>query len=118
MGWFVDIFVEYIFRVLFRAINLTRSRRWPVVIATVLSADCSKVGYGCTVVTVYYEYVVNDEKHGDTFDKPFISPESGEGYADQFAKGMPFKMRVKPDDATKSVPLRGDAALALYEFLR
>jgi len=110
-GLFVDILVEYIFRVVFRAMQLLRSRKWPVVRATVLSADCPQAGFGCTVVTVYYEYVVNGEKHGDTFDKPFVSPDSGEEYAEQIAKGMGFNVRVKPDDATASVPLAGDAAL-------
>ena len=106
-GWFADIFVEYLLRILFHAANLVRSRRWPTVTATVLSSDCPFTITGCTVATVYYEYVVNGEKYGDTFGKPFISQESGKDYAAQFAKEMPFKVRVKPDDPTKSVPLWG-----------
>lgn len=104
-GWFVDIFVEYLLRIVFHAANLLRSRRWPTVTATVLSADCPHAAYGCDVATVYYEYVVNGEKHGDTFGKPFISQESGKDYAANVVKGMHFKVRVKPDDPTKSVPL-------------
>lgn len=104
-GWFADIFVEYLLRILFHAANLVRSRRWPTVTATVVSADCPLTTTGCTVATVYYEYVVNGEKYGDTFRKPFISRESGKDYAAQFVKGIPFKVRVKPDDSTTSVPL-------------
>jgi hypothetical protein len=104
-GWFLDIFVEYIFRVFFRAVNLVRSRRWPIVKATVLNADCQPAAHGCTVATVYYEYVVNGEKFGDTFGKPFISSGSGKGYVTQFVKGMDFKVRVKPTDAARSVPV-------------
>lgn len=111
-GWFADIFIEFIVRAFFRAIHLVRSRNWPVVTATVLSADCPKIGFGCTVVIVYYEYLINGQKFGDTFEKPFISSKSAEDYAGQLAKGTPFKVRVKPDDATKSVPLRGAAAAA------
>lgn len=104
-GWYLDILVEYFFRIVFHAANLLRSRRWPIVKATVLSADCPPLQNGCTVATVYYEYLVNGEKYGDAFGKPFIFDESGKDYAAHFVKGRDFKVRVKPDDPTKSVPL-------------
>jgi hypothetical protein len=59
------------------------------------------------VSEVCYEYIVNGDKYADIFGKPFISPESGKDYASQFVKGVDFKVRVKPDDPTKSVPLWG-----------
>ena len=103
-GWFLDIFAEYILRIFFRATTLVRSRRWPVVSATVLSADCPNSAFGCTVATVYYEYTIDGERYGNWFEKPFISQESGTIYAAQFVKGADFQVRVKPDNATKSVP--------------
>lgn len=106
-GWFVDIFVEYLFRIVFHAANLLRSRRWPIIEATVLSADCPHAAYGCEVATVYFQYVVNGEKYGDAFGKPFISHKSGEDYAAQFVKGRDCKVRLSPNDPTKSVPLWG-----------
>ena len=105
MGGFVDNFIEYIFRVSFRAANLLRSRSWPVVTATTLSADCPHAAYGCTVATVYYEYFVHGEKYGGTFERPFISHESGADYAGQFVKGVDFKIRVRPSEPTTSIPL-------------
>lgn len=111
-GLFLDIFAEYFIRALFHAVYVVRSHNWSTVKATVLSADCPKTSYGCTVATVYYEYVVGGKKYGDMFEKPFILHVSGKDYADQLAKGMNFDVRVKPDDATKSVPLWGDASLA------
>jgi hypothetical protein len=57
-GWFVDIYVEYLFRAVVRAVRLVHSHDWPVVWATVLSAECPHTGYGCTVATVYYEHIV------------------------------------------------------------
>jgi hypothetical protein len=104
-GWYVDVFVEYILRIFLHAANLWRSRRWPIVKATVLSADCPYKGYGCIVSEVYYEYNINGEKYGDAFGKPFIVHESGKSYTAQFVKGMEFKVRINPDDPTKSVPL-------------
>lgn len=102
LGWYADIFIEYIFRVFFHVINLLRSRGWQTVTAIALSAECPPAGYGCTVATVYYEYVVDGEKYGDWFGKPFIFSPSGKDYAAKFAKGTEFKVRVKPGDATKS----------------
>ena len=104
-GLVADIFVECIFRISFHAANLLRSRRWPIVKATELTADCPNASYGCTVATVYYEYVVNGEKYGDAFGKRFILHESGENYAAQFVKGTEFKIRVKLHMPTKPVPL-------------
>jgi hypothetical protein len=103
-GWFVDIFVEYLFRVIVRAIRLLRSRDWPVAMGTVLSAECPRSSYGCTVASVYYEYPVAGEKYGAAYEKPFISPSSGEEYASQFVKGIDFKVRVKPGNPSTSVP--------------
>ena len=82
-----------------------RSRNWPVITATISSADCPRAGYGCTVATVYYEYIVRGEKYGGTFEKPFISYESGAVYAAQFVKGADFKIRVRPHEPTISIPL-------------
>lgn len=104
-GWFADIFVEYLFRVFSHAMNLVRSRKWPIAKATVLSADCEHRASGCTVATVYYEYVVNGDRYGDAFGKPFISQESARHYVAHFVKGMDLKVRVKPRDPTTSVPL-------------
>jgi hypothetical protein len=103
-GWFLDIFVEYLFRVSVRAVNLLRSRRWPVAKGTVLSADCPRALYGCTVVTVYYEYVVDGKKYGAAYEKPFIWHDSGAEYASQFAVGLELKVRMKPGDPSVSVP--------------
>ena len=107
MGWFLDVFVEYFFRIFSRTMNLLRSRRWPIVKATVLGADCEHAALGCTVARVYYKYVVSGEKYENTFGTPFISPQSGADYVAQFVKGMDFKVRVKPTDASTSVPLWG-----------
>lgn len=102
-GWFLDIFVEYLFRVSLRAAKLLRSRTWPFAKGTVLSADCPRASYGCTVATVYYEYIVEGKKYSATYEKPFIWHDSGAEYAGQFAKGLELKVRLKPGDPSVSV---------------
>jgi hypothetical protein len=103
-GWFVDILVEYLFRVIVRAVRLLRSRDWPVAMGIVLSAECPRSWYGCTVASVYYEYPIAGEKYGAVYEKPFLSHDSGVEYAAQFVKGIDFKVRVKPEDPSTSVP--------------
>src|ERR1700683_2563163 len=103
-GWFVDIFVEDLFRVIVRATRLLLSRDWPVVMGTVLSAECPHSSYGCTMASIYYEYPIAGEKYGAVYGKPFILHDSGVEYAAQFVKGVDFKVRVKPGDPSTSVP--------------
>ena len=95
-GWFVDIYVEYFFRAVVRAVRLVRSRDWAVVRGTVLSAECPHAGYGCTVATVYYEYIVGGKKYGAGFEKAFVEYDSGAQFAGGFVKGAEFAVCVGP----------------------
>ncbi len=104
-GWFAVIFIEYVFRMIIRSANLVRSRNWPVVPAAALSAECPDPWFECSVATIYYEYVVNGEKYGAAYGKPFISRDSGRDYAGHFAKGTNLKVRVKPGNPMVSVPI-------------
>jgi hypothetical protein len=103
-GWFVDIYVEYLFRVVVRAVRLVGSRDWAVVRGTVLSAECPHAGYGCTVATVYYEYIVGGQKYGAAFEKAFVVYDSGARFAGGFVKGAEFAVRVDPGDSAVTVP--------------
>jgi hypothetical protein len=103
-GWFLDILIEYLFRVSVRAIKLLRSHSWPITKGTVLSASCPRASYGCTVVNVDYEYVVDGVKYADSCEKPFLVYASGEAYAELFVKGEDFKVRLKPGGPSVSVP--------------
>ena len=105
-GWFADIFVEWFLRTMFHVMSLVRSRRWPIVEASVLGAQCAAPVAGCPVATIYYEYAVGGgAKYGTWFGRPFIFHASGEAYAAQFVKGLNFRIRVKPGDPTVVVPL-------------
>jgi hypothetical protein len=39
---------------------------------TVLRVDCPRAFYGCAVATVYYEYIVDEEKYGAAYEKPLF----------------------------------------------
>lgn len=102
-GLVLNVFVEYFFRVLGRAISLLRSHGWPLQKGTALSARCQQASFGCTLADVDYEYVVDGVKYGDSYAKPFLWQESGVDYAESFVKGQEFKVRLKPGDPSVSV---------------
>lgn len=99
--FFIDVYIVYMFRMFWRLANLLRSRRWSKATATVLGSHLNQgVNNG---VSVDYEYEANGQKYAASFDKPFIFESSANAYADQFARGMEFKIRIKPGDPCVSV---------------
>ena len=102
VGLFLDIVVEYLIRVIGRAIKRYRSRRWPTVRATVASSECPKSS-GCNLAEVTYLYSVNGERYSGTNKKPFILHDSGEEYVRHFAPSTEFTVRVKPHDPEVSI---------------
>ena len=107
-GWFVDIFVEYLFRVMSRILKRRGSSAWPVAKAIVTSSACPRAMYGCDVAEVHYTYRIDGELYTGTNEKPFISPSSGEDYISRFAPGTEFSVRVKPQDSAVSIVREGD----------
>ena len=54
-------------------------------------------------VSVDYEYAFDGQRFADSFVKPFIFDSSAKAYADQFAKGMSFTVRIKPRQPEASI---------------
>jgi hypothetical protein len=107
-GWFVDTFVEYLFRVTIRMLKRRGSTAWPAAKATVTSSACPKAGYGCDVAEVYYTYRIDGELYTGINEKPFVIRNSGENYVSRFAPGTEFTVRVKAKDAAVSLVRDGD----------
>lgn len=104
-GLVADVFLEWLFRIFVRLFRLINSRDWPIRTATVLYAECTNVAaLGCEIATLHYDYTVNGKKYSGAYEKPFIFHSSGVDYANQFAKGAQFKLRVKPGKPEVSVP--------------
>lgn len=102
-GLVVDIYIEYLYRVVSRMIRRRGSGSWPVAKATVTSSSCHKAGYGCPVAEVYYKYRVDGELYTGVNEKPFIIHNSGENYVSRFAPGMECTVRVNADDVAISL---------------
>src|SRR5260370_4874160 len=83
-GLVIDIYIEYLYRVVTRMIKRLESSAWPVAKATVRSSSCPRAGYGCCVAKVYYTYLVDGEHYANVNEKPFIIRNSGENYVKSF----------------------------------
>jgi hypothetical protein len=107
-GLLIDIYIEYLYRVVTRTIKRLGSTTWPITKATVTSSSCPRAGYGCDVAEVYYSYRVDGELYTGVNEKPFIIRNSGENYVSRFARGTEFTVRVKPQNAAVSLVRDGD----------
>jgi Protein of unknown function (DUF3592) len=102
VGLFLDVFVEYLIRVIGRAIKRRRSRGWPTVRATVASSKCPQSS-GCNLAEVTYLYSFNGERYSGTNKKPFLRHDSAAEYIGHFVPSTEFTVRVKPDDPEVSI---------------
>ena len=73
MGWFLDIFVEYLFRVVHRALKRRGTRDWAIMKATVLDSSYPRAAFGCHVAGIGYQYRVDGELYTGISEKPLIA---------------------------------------------
>ena len=80
MGWYLDIFVEYLIRMAILSTKKYRTRAWPEIKASIMSAKCDPRPASCKVAEVYYKYYVDGLCYADVYREPFIWRDSGESY--------------------------------------
>ncbi|HKO10511.1 MAG TPA: DUF3592 domain-containing protein [Acidobacteriaceae bacterium] len=104
MGFVIDIFVAFLFRLCAKWFRRIRSRKWPIVTATVLRAHVERHGYGCHVVRIPYSYRVDAQRYAATHGQPILFG-SGDDWVRDFPSGKKIHVRYKPDDPARSVAL-------------
>jgi hypothetical protein len=103
MGFWLDVFVEFLIRVVQRGINLLRGRHWPFTPGVVKSVECPDPIMGCHLVVVHYEYRFNGEAFTGTFKKPFIWSGSARSFMKEHNKYSSFGVRVNPRHPAVSI---------------
>ena len=104
-GWFVDIFIEWLIRMIVKDVRTLKSTSWPVVTATVTSTRCDRAGYGCHLADVHFDYSWDEKGFSGLHEEPFMMLDSGEEYARRFPEGTKIRVRVKPSDPEVTVAL-------------
>jgi len=107
MGWVLDVYVEYLIRVVARLIMRIRSASWRTVNGTVVYSEC-RGAIGCPVARVSYKYEVKGQEYEGVTTKPFIFHSSGELYAEHFLEGQQLVVRVSPQSAARSILLENE----------
>jgi hypothetical protein len=107
-GLVIDIYVEWIFRVVARLIQEIRTAAWSISPAKVTGAFARRVGYGCDKAEVNYTYRIDGKTYMGRNVKPFIFLNSANSYAEQFPKSKEISVRVNPRDPSSSRLLDSD----------
>jgi hypothetical protein len=107
-GWFLDIYIVYLFKWLVRLLRTRGVNSWPVIEASVTSSSAASGGFGCPTGEVIYTYETDGHIFGGRNEKAFISPNSAWGYVANFPKGSRLTVRIKPEMPEVSVVLDRD----------
>lgn len=119
-GLVIDIYVEFLYRLVVSLLKRHRSSNWPRAEAEVMSSQCPQATYGCDVAEIYYKYRINGELYVGIHEKGFVSNSSRMDYADKFPTGRKIIVRVKSEDPSVSILQDEDQpkaalAVALHE---
>jgi hypothetical protein len=112
-GWFLDVIVEYLYRVIVRAVKTRGIAHWRTVKAIVNDSACLSATLGCHVAEVYYEFRPDGEIYTGIDEKPFIFNDSCKSYAGRFSKGVEIVIRLKPGDPSVSYLREVDQGLTV-----
>jgi hypothetical protein len=114
LGWYADIFVEFLVRVVMRMVRVFSSRSWPPLTGEVTASNYQEAGYGCDVAEICYKYRVDGELYTGVYVNPFISSMRGKEYVARLPVGTELVLRIKPGEPSISVMDRqGSASPAL-----
>jgi len=102
-GWFLDIWIEWIVRMIAKLIHRMRSRSWPVVDAMITSSDCPRAGYGCHVADIHYDYEFAGEAFSALHEEPFLMHALGRDYVLDHPVNSRARIRVKPGSPAVAV---------------
>src|SRR5579864_7632011 len=107
LGLVIDVYVEYLFRVMVRFLKRWNARSWKVVTAKV-TATGYRSGFGCAVADLSYKYKFDGRAYTGTNSVPFIYDRSAKEYIEHYAPKSQIIIRVKPGDPGLSVVREGD----------
>jgi hypothetical protein len=107
-GLVLDVYVEYLVRVVIRFVRVLRGRAWRTEKAEVTSTGHRPAGLGCAIADLTYKYFVAGEPFTGTEAKPFIMTSSAEDYTSHYCTGSGIIVRVDPQKPESSFMQEGD----------
>jgi hypothetical protein len=108
-GWFLDVFVGWVitlYRIAARSMLARETKEWRAISAVISSATFQGEAYmPRPVALIAYTYRHEDGSYLGVDEKPFFFRSSAKAYADQFKRGDPLIIRVKPGEPETSFVL-------------
>lgn len=102
-GWFLDVLVAYLIRVVVRFVKARRSASWIVCKGTVTTSKRSREALECELAEITYLYRVDGEPYAGTNQKPFLSSKLADIHVAWFPPGSEITVRVNPADHQISI---------------
>src|SRR3981189_3520566 len=115
VGWYIDILIGYLIRILIQMTRARGSSRWPLERAKVTGSNCDAAVYGGPVAEVTYTYAQAGEYFSGTHREPFILRDSAEEYAARFPAGGDVIIRVQPGEPEVSIVREDDQAVGILK---
>ncbi len=102
-GFVIDVYIEFLFRMIVNLIRRIGTSNWPVFTAIVSKSERRKPGMGCTVIVIDYKYRIADKRYEGTHKEPFFFDNYAEAYLRRFPGGAEFPVRINSKDQSRSV---------------
>lgn len=102
-GWFLDVFIVYVFRALRRAWTWRRTRGWPTRRAKIRTISKRSIGWGCPSVEVVYSYEFDETAFWTCENIPFFLDSSAKSYVYRHPENSFLIVRVNPNNPEMSV---------------
>jgi hypothetical protein len=103
VGWYFDIVIGFLIRIVIRLVRARGSSTWPVEKARVSDSRCPAAPYGGAVAEVVYTYIHEGSYFSGIHRQPFLLRGSAEDYAARFPAGSDVMRRVKRGEPEVSI---------------
>ena len=100
--FFIDVFVEYLIRVLARFVKEIRTKSWPRVSAEVVSAESDSGVTALRLARVHFRYQVDGVVYEGSDTKPFFNLDYRDQHLRKHPPGTRMGVVVNPKDPTSS----------------
>src|SRR5260370_18032809 len=117
-GWYVDILVGYLIRILIRTVTARGSGHWPLEKAKVTGSRCDDAAYGGPVGEITYAFTYEGEFCSGTHREPFLLSGSAEQYSARFPTVGDVIVRAKPGEPAMSTVPDVDQAVGILNSQR
>jgi hypothetical protein len=112
-GWYLDILVGYLIRILIRTVKARGCDQWPVEKALTTGSRCERAAYGGPVAEVTYAFHHEGEYCSGMHRETFLFVDSAEEYVARFREGGDAIVRVKPGTPEGSIVRQRDQAIGI-----